>query len=43
MGDKIRAKRTVAAAGVPVVPGSDGIGLSDDELARPPRGSATRC
>ena len=34
MGDKIRAKRTVAAAGVPVVPGSDGIGLSDDELAR---------
>ena len=34
MGDKIRAKRTVAAAGVPVVPGSDGIGLSDDELAQ---------
>ena len=34
MGDKIRAKQTVAAAGVPVVPGSDGTGLSDDELAQ---------
>jgi 3-methylcrotonyl-CoA carboxylase alpha subunit len=34
MGDKIRAKRTVAAAGVPVVPGSDGAGLPDAELAR---------
>ncbi|WP_214367711.1 acetyl/propionyl/methylcrotonyl-CoA carboxylase subunit alpha [Pseudonocardia sp. H11422] len=33
MGDKIRAKQTVAKAGVPVVPGSDGAGLSDDELA----------
>jgi 3-methylcrotonyl-CoA carboxylase alpha subunit len=33
MGDKIRAKRTVAAAGVPVVPGRDEAGLSDDELA----------
>ncbi len=33
MGDKIRAKQTVAKAGVPVVPGSDGVGLSDDELA----------
>jgi acetyl-CoA/propionyl-CoA carboxylase biotin carboxyl carrier protein len=33
MGDKIRAKRTVAAAGVPVVPGSDGAGLDDDALA----------
>ncbi|RZT88862.1 acetyl-CoA/propionyl-CoA carboxylase biotin carboxyl carrier protein [Pseudonocardia sediminis] len=32
MGDKIRAKQTVAKAGVPVVPGSDGSGLSDDEL-----------
>ncbi|ALE75734.1 acetyl-COA carboxylase [Pseudonocardia sp. EC080610-09] len=32
MGDKIRAKQTVAKAGVPVVPGSDGAGLSDDEL-----------
>jgi len=32
MGDKIRAKQTVAKAGVPVVPGSDGEGLSDDEL-----------
>jgi acetyl-CoA/propionyl-CoA carboxylase biotin carboxyl carrier protein len=32
MGDKIRAKQTVAKAGVPVVPGSDGTGLSDDEL-----------
>ncbi|MDN5917152.1 MAG: acetyl/propionyl-CoA carboxylase subunit alpha [Pseudonocardia sp.] len=33
MGDKIRAKQTVAKAGVPVVPGSDGSGLTDDELA----------
>ncbi|WP_367126493.1 biotin carboxylase N-terminal domain-containing protein [Streptomyces phytohabitans] len=32
MGDKIRAKETVRAAGVPVVPGSSGSGLSDDEL-----------
>lgn len=33
MGDKIRAKATVRAAGVPVVPGSSGSGLSDAELA----------
>ena len=33
MGDKIRAKQTVAKAGVPVLPGSDGAGLSDAELA----------
>lgn len=32
MGDKIRAKQTVAAAGVPVVPGSVGLGLTDDDL-----------
>ncbi|MFF4100430.1 acetyl/propionyl/methylcrotonyl-CoA carboxylase subunit alpha [Streptomyces sp. NPDC001903] len=32
MGDKIRAKETVKAAGVPVVPGSSGSGLSDAEL-----------
>ncbi|MFP5071811.1 acetyl/propionyl/methylcrotonyl-CoA carboxylase subunit alpha [Pseudonocardia nantongensis] len=32
MGDKVRAKQTVAKAGVPVVPGSDGAGLSDDDL-----------
>ena len=32
MGDKIRAKATVAAAGVPVVPGVSGAGLSDAEL-----------
>ncbi|GAA1903973.1 acetyl-CoA carboxylase biotin carboxylase subunit [Streptomyces sodiiphilus] len=29
MGDKIRAKETVSAAGVPVVPGSSGSGLAD--------------
>jgi acetyl-CoA/propionyl-CoA carboxylase biotin carboxyl carrier protein len=33
MGDKIRAKATVAAAGVPVVPGGGAAGQSDDELA----------
>lgn len=33
MGDKIHAKETVRAAGVPVVPGSSGSGLSDAELA----------
>ncbi|MEF9904059.1 acetyl/propionyl/methylcrotonyl-CoA carboxylase subunit alpha [Streptomyces sp. P9-A2] len=33
MGDKIRAKETVKAAGVPVVPGSSGSGLTDDQLA----------
>ncbi|MGW2567017.1 acetyl-CoA carboxylase biotin carboxylase subunit [Streptomyces sp. NPDC001537] len=33
MGDKIRAKETVQAAGVPVVPGSSGSGLSDSQLA----------
>ncbi|WP_019548409.1 acetyl/propionyl/methylcrotonyl-CoA carboxylase subunit alpha [Streptomyces sulphureus] len=32
MGDKIRAKETVRAAGVPVVDGSSGSGLSDAEL-----------
>ncbi|MGW2653083.1 ATP-binding protein [Streptomyces sp. NPDC001478] len=33
MGDKIRAKETVASAGVPVVPGSTGGGLTDAQLA----------
>ncbi|MGW2812707.1 ATP-binding protein [Streptomyces sp. NPDC001415] len=33
MGDKIRAKETVRAAGVPVVPGSSGSGLTDHQLA----------
>ncbi|MEU6172975.1 acetyl/propionyl/methylcrotonyl-CoA carboxylase subunit alpha [Streptantibioticus parmotrematis] len=32
MGDKIRAKETVKVAGVPVVPGSSGSGLSDEQL-----------
>ncbi|MFI8202034.1 acetyl/propionyl/methylcrotonyl-CoA carboxylase subunit alpha [Streptomyces sp. NPDC085937] len=32
MGDKIRAKETVQAAGVPVVPGSSGSGLTDAQL-----------
>jgi acetyl-CoA/propionyl-CoA carboxylase biotin carboxyl carrier protein len=32
MGDKIRAKQTVSAAGVPVVPGRNEPGMSDDEL-----------
>ncbi|MFG2308508.1 acetyl/propionyl/methylcrotonyl-CoA carboxylase subunit alpha [Streptomyces sp. NPDC048566] len=32
MGDKIRAKETVREAGVPVVPGSSGSGLTDAEL-----------
>ncbi|GAA4105716.1 acetyl/propionyl/methylcrotonyl-CoA carboxylase subunit alpha [Streptomyces hundungensis] len=33
MGDKIRAKATVREAGVPVVPGSSGSGLTDNQLA----------
>ncbi|WP_031478559.1 acetyl/propionyl/methylcrotonyl-CoA carboxylase subunit alpha [Streptomyces bicolor] len=33
MGDKIRAKETVREAGVPVVPGSSGTGLTDAQLA----------
>ncbi|GGV73456.1 MULTISPECIES: ATP-binding protein [Streptomyces] len=37
MGDKIRAKETVRAAGVPVVPGSSGTGLSDEQLAEAAR------
>ncbi len=37
MGDKIRAKETVKAAGVPVVPGSNGSGLTDAELAEAAR------
>ncbi|HEX7306052.1 acetyl/propionyl/methylcrotonyl-CoA carboxylase subunit alpha [Lentzea sp.] len=32
MGDKIRAKLTVSAAGVPVVPGRTKEGMSDDEI-----------
>jgi acetyl-CoA/propionyl-CoA carboxylase biotin carboxyl carrier protein len=32
MGDKIRAKLTVQAAGVPVVPGRTRAGMSDDDL-----------
>ncbi len=35
MGDKMRARETVLAAGVPVVPGTEGAGsLTDDELLR---------
>jgi acetyl-CoA/propionyl-CoA carboxylase biotin carboxyl carrier protein len=32
MGDKIRAKQTVSAAGVPVVPGRTEPGMTDDDL-----------
>jgi acetyl-CoA/propionyl-CoA carboxylase biotin carboxyl carrier protein len=32
MGDKIRAKATVVAAGVPVVPGASEPGMTDDDL-----------
>ncbi|OWA09736.1 acetyl/propionyl-CoA carboxylase subunit alpha [Streptomyces sp. CS159] len=38
MGDKIRAKETVKAAGVPVVPGSSRSGLTDEQLAGAARG-----
>ncbi|GED86885.1 acetyl/propionyl-CoA carboxylase subunit alpha [Streptomyces sp. 6-11-2] len=38
MGDKVRAKETVKAAGVPVVPGSSGSGLTDAQLADAARG-----
>jgi acetyl-CoA/propionyl-CoA carboxylase biotin carboxyl carrier protein len=34
MGDKIRAKQTVAAVGVPVVPGSSDPALTDGELSK---------
>ena len=34
MGDKIRAKQTVSAAGVPVVPGRNEPGMTDDDLVR---------
>ncbi|GAA4853374.1 acetyl/propionyl/methylcrotonyl-CoA carboxylase subunit alpha [Saccharopolyspora rosea] len=34
MGDKIRAKATVSAAGVPVVPGRSDPGMTDEDLAR---------
>ncbi|MFF3373781.1 biotin carboxylase N-terminal domain-containing protein [Streptomyces sp. NPDC002680] len=37
MGDKIRAKDTVRAHGVPVVPGSSGSGLTNDQLAEAAR------
>ncbi|MDJ0767775.1 MAG: biotin carboxylase N-terminal domain-containing protein [Ilumatobacter sp.] len=37
MGDKIAAKATVAAAGVSVVPGSDGTGLDDEALVHAAR------
>ncbi|MFF6812215.1 biotin carboxylase N-terminal domain-containing protein [Streptomyces sp. NPDC012403] len=37
MGDKIRAKETVQAAGVPVVPGSSGSGLTDGQLVEAAR------
>ncbi|MET0782370.1 MAG: biotin carboxylase N-terminal domain-containing protein [Microbacterium sp.] len=33
MGDKIRAKAHVSGSGVPVVPGIDATGLSDDQIA----------
>src|SRR5215217_2551003 len=33
MGDKIRAKQTVSAAGVPVVPGRTEPGMTDDQVA----------
>jgi acetyl-CoA/propionyl-CoA carboxylase, biotin carboxylase, biotin carboxyl carrier protein len=34
MGDKIRAKQAVSAAGVPVVPGRTEPGMTDDDLVR---------
>src|SRR5512135_3251748 len=35
MGDKMRARETVLAAGVPVVPGTEGAGsMTDEELMR---------
>src|SRR5262249_60039147 len=37
MGSKIEAKRIMMAAGVPIIPGVSGAGLSDDALAREAR------
>jgi propionyl-CoA carboxylase alpha chain len=37
MGSKVESKRIMAAAGVPVIPGIAGAGLSDDALAREAR------
>jgi acetyl-CoA/propionyl-CoA carboxylase biotin carboxyl carrier protein len=37
MGDKIQAKQTVSAAGVPVVPGHSEPGLSDEQVAEAAR------
>ena len=45
MGDKMAARATVAAAGIPVVPGTEGEGdLSDEELiAHRPADRLSRC
>ena len=44
MGSKSEARRLMAAAGVPVLPGYDGDDQSDARCSRPrPRGSGSRC
>jgi acetyl-CoA carboxylase biotin carboxylase subunit len=43
MGDKITAKQAVKAAGIPVVPGSDGAITTEGRSDRGGRRSASRC
>ena len=42
MGDKARARRRMAAAGIPVLPGYDGEAQDESTCASTPRGSAIR-
>src|SRR5207245_4894284 len=40
MGDKSRAKKTMARAGVPVIPGSPGVGEDEEKAGKIARGGA---
>ncbi len=43
MGDKAQAKAEMRAAGVPLVPGTEGTRDASRRRAPPPTSSATRC